>query len=199
MKVLLVNGSPHKNGNTSKALSIIEAALHERDIQTEWFQLSAKPVRGCIACEKCRETYRCVFEDDQANELIEKIIACDGVVIGSPVYFAGPNGALLALLDRVFYAGSCHGRLFKGKIGAAAVTLWRAGSTAALDRLYKYFSYSEMPIVSSDYWNMLHIGNDQTGEDILRRLGRNMAELLDRSIKKRGSDIWTSWIFQRSG
>lgn len=178
MKVLLINGSPHKNGHTAAALKIIEAVLHENNIQTDWFQLSAKPVRGCIACERCRESYRCAFDDDQANEMIEKIIACDGVVIGSPVYFAGPNGALLALLDRTFYAGSCQGRQFKGKIGAAVVTLWRAGSTAALDRLYKYFSYSEMPIVSSDYWNMMHAGNDMTGENIMRTLGQNMAELM---------------------
>ena len=184
-KVLLINGSPHRNGNTAAALEIVESALREKGVETEWFQLSPKPVRGCIACERCSETYRCAFDDDQANELIERIIANDGVVIGSPVYFAGPNGALLALLDRVFYAGSCHGRQFRGKAGAAAVTLWRAGSTAALDRLYKYFSYSEMPIVNSDYWNMLHNGEDGFGEDIMRTLGLNMAELLGRSDGKK--------------
>ncbi|MBR3383192.1 MAG: flavodoxin family protein [Clostridia bacterium] len=178
MKVLLINGSPHKEGNTAAALGIIEGELREKGIETQWFQLSAKPVRGCIACERCRQTNHCAFTDDQANELIDMIAECDGVVIGSPVYFAGPNGALLALLDRVFYAGSRHGRLFRGKVGAAAVTLWRAGSTAALDRLYKYFSYSEMPIVSSSYWNMLHTGGDPTGENIMKTLGRSMAELL---------------------
>ena len=176
--ILLVNGSPHTKGNTAEALKTVEAALHENGIATEWFQLSAKPVRGCIGCERCRESFRCVFSDDQANELIEKIAECDGVVIGSPVYFAGPNGALLALLDRVFYAGSCHGRLFRGKPAAAIVTLWRAGSTAALDRLYKYFSYSEMPIVNSNYWNMVHEGGDPFGQQILQTLGKNMAELV---------------------
>ena len=178
MKVLLVNGSPHSSGKTAGALKIIEKTLKENDIETEWFQLSAKPVRGCVACERCNDTYRCAFNDDQANELIEKIIESDGIVIGSPVYFAGPNGALLALLDRVFYAGSCHGRLFKGKIGAAVVTLWRAGSTAALDRIYKYYSYSEMPIVSSDYWNMLHSEDDTFGEETIIRLAQNMADML---------------------
>jgi len=177
-KILLVNGSPHPNGNTARALKTVENTLKEKGLDTEWFQLSAKPVRGCIGCERCVTGYRCAFDDDQANELIDRIVACDGVVIGSPVYFAGPNGALLALLDRVFYAGSCHGRLFKGKPGAAVVTLWRAGSTASLDRLNKYFSYSEMPIVSSNYWTMAHNGNDRTGTQIMQTLGENMAELV---------------------
>ena len=178
MKVLLVNGSPHPEGHTAGALREVESVLREKGLETEWFQLANKPVRGCIGCESCRNSYRCIFNDDQANELIDRIVAADGVVIGSPVYFAGPNGALLALLDRVFYAGSCQGRLFRGKAGAAVVTLWRAGSTAALDRLNKYFAYSEMPIVSSDYWNMLHHGRDSYGVAIMRTLGSNMADLL---------------------
>ena len=178
--VLIVNGSPHKNGNTAEALRVVENALRQHGHATEWFQLEPKPVRGCIACEQCQRTHHCVFHDDPANELIDRIIACDGVVIGSPVYFAGPNGALLALLDRVFYAGSCHGRAFKGKPGAAVVSLWRAGSTAALDRLHKYFSYSEMPIVSSTYWNMLHGKSDAFGKATLQTLGENMAALLER-------------------
>ena len=177
-KILLVNGSPHKNGNTAKALQTVEQALHAKGLETEWFYLSPKPVRGCIACERCQESFRCAFNDDQANELIDRIVACDGVIIGSPVYFAGPNGALLALLDRAFYAGSCHGRLFKGKPGAAVVTLWRAGSTAALDRLNKYFAYSEMPVVSSKYWNMVHLDRDAYGDQIMQTLGENMAELV---------------------
>lgn len=183
-KILLINGSPNRDGNTAAAMKIVAAALAEKGIETQWFQLSTGPVRGCIGCEQCESTHRCVFTDDQANELIEKIVQCDGVVIGSPVYFAGPNGALLALLDRVFYAGSCHGRLYKGKPGAAVVTLWRAGSTASLDRLHKYFSYSEMPIVSSTYWNMLHSGNDGFGEKALWTLGENMAELVLKTAAK---------------
>lgn len=185
-KILLINGSPNRDGNTAAALKLVGAAIEKKGIETEWFQLSAGPVRGCIGCERCKSTHRCVFTDDQANELIDKIAACDGVVIGSPVYFAGPNGALLALLDRVFYAGSCHGRLFKEKPGAAVVTLWRAGSTASLDRIHKYFSYSEMPIVSSTYWNMLHSGNDRFGEKILRTLGENMADLVLKTAAREG-------------
>ncbi len=177
-KILLINGSPNRDGNTAAALKLVESSIAEKGIKTQWFQLPSGPVRGCIGCEQCRSTHRCVFTDDQANELIEKIAECDGVVIGSPVYFAGPNGALLALLDRVFYAGSRHGRLFRGKPGAAVVTLWRAGSTASLDRIHKYFSYSEMPIVSSSYWNMLHSGGDGFGEKTLRTLGNNLADLV---------------------
>ena len=177
-KILLVNGSPHPNGNTARALKTVENTLKEKELDTEWFQLSAKPVRGCIGCERCVTGYRCAFDDDQANELIDRIVACDGVVIGSPVYFAGPNGALLALLDRAFYAASCHGRLFSGKVGAAVVTLWRAGSTASLDRLHKYFSYSEMPIASSCYWNMVHSGGDKYGDNVVTTLAENMAGML---------------------
>ena len=177
-KVLLVNGSPHKNGNTAAALKLMENELRSRGLETVWFQLDGKPVRGCIACGRCASEHRCAFGDDQCNELIEKLLEADAIVIGTPVYFAGPNGALLALLDRVFYAGSCHGRLFKGKPGAAVVTLWRAGSTASLDRLNKYFSYSEMPIVNSNYWTMEHNGNDRTGTQIMQTLGENMAELV---------------------
>ena len=176
--VLLANGSPHPDGSTAAALRVMETVLHEKGVQTEWFQLAPEPVRGCIACEGCAKTHRCRFEDDQANELLEKMTACDGVVFGSPVYFAGPNGAFLALLDRVFYAGSRHGRLFAGKPGAAVVTLWRAGSTAALDRLNKYFAYSEMPTVTSSYWSMVHLGGDRFGEATVRTLAENMVELL---------------------
>ena len=177
-KVLLINGSPHADGNTAKALMRAEEVLHEKGVETEWFHLPAGPVRGCIACGGCEEKHRCAFNDDPANEIIEAIVRCDGVIIGSPVYFAGPNGALLALLDRVFYAASAHGRLFRGKPAAALVTLWRGGSTAALDRLHKYFSYSEMPIVTSSYWTMVHTGEDRFGDKTVRRLAQTMAELL---------------------
>ena len=126
-RVLLINGSPHAEGNTAHALKLAEEILHENGIETEWFRLPAEPVRGCVACGACKEAHRCAFTDDPANEMIEAIVRCDGVMIGSPVYFAGPNGALLALLDRVFYAASAHGRLFAGKPAAAVVTLWRGG------------------------------------------------------------------------
>ena len=179
-KVLLINGSPRSNGETRTALSIIEAALREKGIGCEWFQLGTEPVRGCIHCDGCKHTYRCAFGDDACNELIAGIAAADGVIIGTPVYFACANGALCALLDRVFYAGAYYGGLFAGKPSAAVATCWRSGASATLDRLNKYFTFSEMPIVSSSYWNIKLEGEDKYGEEILRTLGYNMAKMLQR-------------------
>jgi multimeric flavodoxin WrbA len=159
-------------------LTIVEKILNESGIETEWFQLGTDKVRGCCHCNQCQNTYRCAFEDDRCNELIEQCLAADGIIIGSPVYFAGPNGALCALLDRVFYAASNFGRLFGGKPAAAVATCWRAGATATLDRLNKYFTFSEMPVVSSNYWNVKLNGQDSYGEEILETLGRNMAKEL---------------------
>jgi multimeric flavodoxin WrbA len=178
MKVLLVNGSPRQNGDTFYSLTVIEKILKESGIETEWFQLGTDKVRGCCHCNQCQNTNRCVFQDDKCNELIEQCLAADGIIIGSPVYFAGPNGALCALLDRVFYAASNFGYLFAGKPAAAAATCWRAGATATLDRLNKYFTFSEMPVVSSNYWNVKLNGKDSYGEEILKTLGRNMAKEL---------------------
>ena len=178
MKVLLINGSPRPNGETRHALSVIEGVLCERGIDAEWFQLGKDPVRGCVHCGGCKDKHRCVYNDDACNTLIEQIIAADGVIIGSPVYFAGPNGALCALLDRVFYAGAFYGELFAGKPAAAVATCWRSGASATLDRLNKYFTFSEMPVVSSSYWNIKLEGCDEYGEDILRTLGANMVRML---------------------
>jgi multimeric flavodoxin WrbA len=178
MKVLLVNGSPRKNGETALSLSIVENVLQKAAIETEWFHLGTDPVRGCCHCDRCETTNRCAFTDDGCDALIEKCLEADGIILGSPVYFAGPNGALCALLDRVFYAASNFGYLFAGKPGAAIATCWRAGATATLDRLNKYFTFSEMPVVSSNYWNMKLTGEDPYGEAILQRLGENMVKEL---------------------
>jgi multimeric flavodoxin WrbA len=178
MEVLLVNGSPRKNGETANSLTIVENVLHEHGIDTKWFQLGTEPVRGCIHCCNCENTSRCIFKDDKCNQLIEDILEADGVIIGSPVYFAGPNGALCALLDRAFFAASNFGYHFAGKPGAAIATCWRAGATATLDRLNKYFTFSEMPVVSSNYWNLKLIGDDPYGVGILKQLGENMAKEL---------------------
>jgi multimeric flavodoxin WrbA len=183
LTVLLVNGSPRKNGETAKSLKIIEEELKKENIETKWFHLGNHPVRGCLHCNGCAHTNRCVFNDDQCNELIEEFIKADGIIIGSPVYFAGPNGALCALLDRVFYAASNYGYLFKGKLSSAVTTCWRAGATATLDRLNKYFTFSEMPIVSSCYWNMKLEDDDLYGEKILKRLGENMVKELQYHYK----------------
>jgi multimeric flavodoxin WrbA len=178
MKVLLINGSPRKNGETAYSLSVVEKVLQENGIETEWFQLGTEPVRGCCHCNRCAKTNRCAFTDDKCNDLIEACLAADGIVVGSPVYFAAPNGALCALLDRVFYAASNFGYHFADKPAAAIATCWRAGATATLDRLNKYFTFSEMPVVSSNYWNMKMTGNDPYGEGILKQLGVNMVKEL---------------------
>lgn len=182
MKVLLVNGSPHEKGCTYTALCEAEKTLREEGIETEIFWLGNSPVRGCIACGGCkRNGNRCVFGDDPANLLIEKAAAADGFVFGSPVHYAAPADAFCAVLDRAFYAG---GRFFAFKPGAAVVSCRRAGTTAALDRLNKYFMINNMPVVSSQYWNMVHgscpddVKKDLEGLQVMRVLGRNMAWLL---------------------
>lgn len=182
MKVLLINGSPRKEGCTYTALTEVANQLNNNDVETEIFQLGNKPIRGCIACGKCSSTNnRCIFDDDKVNEAIKKMEESDGLVIGSPVYYASANGALIAMLDRMFYAGrTC----FAYKPGAAVVSARRAGTTTSLDELNKYFTISQMPVVSSHYWNMVH-GNspdevkmDLEGMQIMRALGDNMAWLL---------------------
>ncbi len=178
--VLLINGSPRKNGNTAAALKIIEQVLHDHKLDTFRFQLDGKPVRGCIACERCSETHRCAFQDDQCNELIEMLLKADAVVIGTPVYFAGPNGALCALLDRAFYAAANHGQLLAGKPAAAIATCWRAGATPSIDRLIKYFTFSQMPVVSSDYWNGYLGSHDSFGSEVLKTLASNLAGMIQK-------------------
>ena len=180
-KVLLVNGSPHGNGNTAAALKIVQMELHERGIETVRFQLNGKPVRGCIACGRCESEHRCAFGDDQCNELIEKLLEADAVIIGTPVYFAGPNGALCALLDRAFYAAANYGQLLAGKPAAAIATCWRAGATPSIDRINRYFLFSQMPVISSEYWNGYLGSHDRFGAQVLKTLAANMADYLQKT------------------
>ncbi|MCL2409785.1 MAG: flavodoxin family protein [Oscillospiraceae bacterium] len=181
MKVILVNGSPRKEGCTYTALMEIAGALEKQGVESEVFQLGTEPVRGCIACGKCWELGKCVFDDDRANELAAKIAAADGLVVGSPVYYSGPNGALCAMLDRVFYSSAKN---FRHKPAACIVSCRRGGASAAFDRLNKYFTISQMPVVSSQYWNVVHgftpddVRKDLEGLQIMRTLGNNMAWLL---------------------
>ncbi len=180
MKVLLINGSPHENGCTYTALSEVAKTLETEGIETQIFHIGKKPVRGCIACGACGKLGKCVFDDDPANEMMKLMQEADGIVIGSPVYYAGPNGALCALLDRAFYAGSG----FEFKPAAAVVSARRSGTTATFDRLNKYFTINRMPVVSSQYWNGVHgftpddVKKDEEGLQTMRTLGRNMAWML---------------------
>ena len=181
MKVVLINGSPHRKGNTFIALSEVAGALEKEGVQTEIIQLGIKAVQGCIACNKCAELGHCVFQDTLYNQFREALQEADGIVVGSPVYYAGPNGALCALLDRVFY--SCS-ELLAYKAGASVAVCRRGGASATFDRLNKYFTILNMPVVSSQYWNSVHgmrpgeATEDAEGLQTMRMLGRNMAWLL---------------------
>lgn len=181
MKVLTINGSPHPNGCTDRALREVEATLKAGGIDVERVNIGTKDIRGCIGCHFCREHGRCVF-NDAVNETAPKFAEADGMVVGSPVYYAGANGQLLAFLDRLFYSTM---RIDKAmKVGAAVLSSRRAGSTSAFDEINKYFTISSMPIVSSTYWNEVHgytaadVEADAEGLQTMRNLGRNMAFLI---------------------
>ncbi len=179
-KILLLNGSPNEHGCTYTALKEIADTLAKNGIDSEFLYLGKQPIAGCIACNKCSSTGACVFQD-KVNELLAKMDEYDGIVVGSPVYYAGPAGQLCAFLDRLFYSGS---RTMKGKLAAGVVSCRRAGSSAALDRLYKYFTISNMTVVGSQYWNMVHgfspddVKKDAEGLQTMRVLAENMAWLL---------------------
>lgn len=181
MNILLINGSPHSKGNTFTALSEVAETLEKENIQTEIFHIGNKAVQGCIACYKCFELGRCIFQDEPYNNLRESLRKADGIIIGTPVYYAGPNGSLCALLDRIFY--SC-GDLLHYKPGASVAVCRRGGASAAFDRLNKYFTISNMPVVASQYWNSVHglmpgeASQDAEGLQTMRTLGRNMAWML---------------------
>ena len=180
MKVLIINGSPHKSGSVFTALSEVAKTLSAEGIESEIIHVGMEAIRGCVACRRCVELGRCAF-DDIVNEVAEKFKECDGLIVGSPVYYAAPNSTLTALLDRLFYSSHFPKTM---KVGAAVVSARRGGCTATFDALNKYFAISGMPIVTSQYWNMIH-GNSaadalQDGEGLqtMRTLGKNMAFLL---------------------
>ena len=181
MKVLLINGSPRAEGNTYFALKECAGEIEKYGIGTEIFQIGTAPVRGCVGCGTCYKLGHCVFEDDIMPEMLKKMQEADGIVIGSPTYYAGPNGALCALLDRVFYSAA---KTLKHKPGAAVAICRRGGASAALDRLNKYFTINEMPLITSQYWNLAYgakpgeVLQDAEGLQTMRTLGRNMAYAL---------------------
>lgn len=181
MKVLLVNGSPHEFGCTYTALAEAAKTLENEGVSTEFFWLGTKPLSGCIGCATCKKTRKCVF-DDKVNEFLEKAKEADGFLFGSPVHYAAASGALTSFMDRAFYAGAKE--LYALKPAAAVVSARRAGTTAAFEQINKYFTISEMPVISSCYWNMVHGSNpddvkqDEEGLYTMRLLAKNMAFFL---------------------
>lgn len=181
-KVLLINGSPRKDGNTFLALSEMAKTLNEQGVETEIAWIGMRPVRGCISCGKCHETRngKCAFDDDICNEMIEKMNAADALVVGSPVYYGQPAGQVLALIQRAFYAGA----QVDNKPAAAVAVCRRGGATAALQTLMMPFQLKNMPLVTSQYWNIVYglakgeAKLDVEGMQTMRQLGRNMAWLL---------------------
>lgn len=181
MKVLLINGSPRKDGCTFTALSEIRKELRHQEIESELVQIGTKGIHGCIGCGSCRKNYKCVYEDDIVNDCVERMQKAEGLIVGSPVYYASANGSVISLLDRMFYIG---GGSFAGKPAAAIASARRAGTTFTIDELNKYFTIAQMPVVSSTYWNMVH-GNcreevlkDEEGLQTMRNLAKNMAWLM---------------------
>ena len=181
MKVLLINGSPKVNGNTAFALSQMAEVFAAKGVETELIQVGNKEIRGCIGCGSCYKTHKCVF-DDLVNETAARLEEFDGMVVGSPVYYASPNGTLLSFLDRLFYStGHIDKRM---KVGASVVCARRGGCTAAMDVLNKYFTISAMPVASSTYWNQIHgakpgeAAMDAEGIRTMRNLAKNMVFLM---------------------
>ena len=180
MKVLLINGSPHSTGCVARALQEVAATLADQGIETRTLHVGNQDVRGCISCYKCRELGRCIF-DDAVNEAAAHFAEADGIVVGSPVYYAHANGGLLAFLDRLFFSTPFDKTM---KVGAAVVSSRRAGSTSAFDDINKHFTISGMPIASSTYWNEVHgftaddVERDAEGLQTMRNLGRNLAFLV---------------------
>ena len=182
MKVLLINGSPREKGNTFTALSEVAKTLHEAGIETEIVSIGKGAVQGCIACGMCGRTGKCTFNDDLYYKIWRAVKdGIDGLVVGSPVYYGGPNGSLCALLDRVFYS---LGADLQYKVAASVVVCRRGGASAAFDRLNKYYTMMNMPVASSQYWNLAYgqtlgqVAADEEGMQTMRTLARNMAWMM---------------------
>lgn len=179
-KVLIINGSPKAKGNTALALQEVQRALESQGIETEWMHVGHHAIRGCIGCGRCRELGKCVFDDD-VNEAAAKFQEADGLLIGTPVYYASPAGTLVSFLDRLFFSTPFSKMM---KVGAAVAVARRGGLTATYDMLNKYFGISNMPIATSRYWNQVHgqtpgqAVEDQEGMQTMRQLGLNMAFLI---------------------
>ncbi len=190
MKVLLINGSPHVQGNTACVLSQMEDIFTQAGVEVEVIQVGSQDIRGCIGCGTCYKTGKCVF-DDLVNEAAGKLAAADGIVLGSPVYYASPNGTLISFLDRLFYSNRSDLRM---KVGAAIVVARRGGCTAAVDVLNKYFTISQMPVASSSYWNIVHGAKageaalDGEGIRTARNLAKNMVFLMNAIVAEKNQN-----------
>ncbi len=179
-KVLLINGSPRRDGCTAEAFKEMIKIFDAEGVETEVIQVGGKDIRGCLSCNTCWNTGRCVI-DDLVNEVAEKFEAADGLVVGSPVYYGSPNGTILSFMDRLFYSTSFSKQM---KVGAAVVSCRRGGNTATFDVLNKYFTISGMPVASSTYWNQVHgftaedVKKDLEGLQTMRNLARNMSFMI---------------------
>ena len=182
MKVIAINGSPHKTGNTYHAISMVIEELEKEGIETEIIHIGNKPIRSCIGCGKCREeTGLChAFKDDGVNEAIEKIREADGLILGSPVHFAGISGVMKCFCDRLFYVGASTDDILFHKVGAAVVAVRRSGGIPAWDTLQKYLQYPQMIIATSNYWGVIHgltpgeALQDEEGNQIMHEMGKDM-------------------------
>lgn len=204
MKVLLINGSPNAKGCTYTALEEVSKTLNQEGIETEIIHVGNKDIRGCIACRKCKTNGKCVF-NDIVNEVAPKFNECDGIIIGSPVYYASANGTLISFIDRLFYSMPADKTM---KVGAAIVSCRRGGNTSTFDQINKYFTISGMPVASSQYWNMVHgnspeeVKQDLEGMQTMRTLGKNMAFLMKSiqlgkeqfGLPEKESHIFTNFI-----
>ncbi len=186
MKVIAINGSPNKEGNTFHALSMVGDELKAAGIEFEILHIGHKLIHGCIACGKCsvNKDEKCIIKTDDLNQWIQQIKVADGLIIGSPVYYSGIPGTMKSFLDRLFFVAGSNGNLLRHKVGAAVVAVRRTGGSSTLDGLNHYLSYSEMIIATSNYWNVIHgtapgeVVKDGEGRQIMRVLGKNMAWLL---------------------
>ena len=204
MKVLLINGSPRKGGNTALALEEMRKVFEDEGVEAEIVHVGNQPIRGCVGCGGCAKKGRCVF-DDAVNEVAEKFEAADGLVVGSPVYYAGPNATVQALMDRLFYSAHFDKTM---KVGASVAVCRRGGASATFDRLNKYFTIAGMPVASSQYWNSVHGGapgeaaQDEEGLQTMRALARNMAFLIKSialgrekyGLPQKEEHAWTNFI-----
>ena len=204
MKVLLINGSPKENGNTNLALNEVAKTLNKEGIETNIINIGKGAVQGCIACGMCGRIGKCTFNDDLYYRIWRAVKdGIDGLVIGSPVYYGGPNGSLCALLDRVFYS---LGHILQYKPAASVVVCRRGGASATFDRLNKYFTMMNMPVVSSQYWNIAYgqspgqVVRDEEGMQTMRTLGQNMAWMIKKlNVAEDGhpqqeKHVWTNFI-----